>query len=289
VPDPAPAFLERQLPGGARTLDLQARCPVRAFCETRLKARSLLSAERGLSPRARGIVTHRALELLAGARPAAASVDIAASVQRALAETFGPARRAFAALLELEAARLEALLARFIEAELRRPAFRTVGVEQRTDVRVGDVAIACRFDRLDELADGTLALIDYKSGAGRTKSRWLDGRLASVQLPLYALEAGPRLSALLTLELGGATIAYRGVARRPDLLADTLRAVPDAAAWRALLERWRTQIQGLVEEYVGGDVRVYAEDWTDAAGEYAPLTRVHAHAALRKPAAIHAE
>jgi hypothetical protein len=113
--------------------------------------------------------------------------------------------------------------------------------------------------------------------------------LASTQLPLYALEIGSRLSALLTLELGGRTIAYRGAARRPDLIADTLRGVPDATAWTALLERWRAQLHALVEQYVGGDARVYVGDWSDAAGEYAPLTRVYAHAVLRQPEAIHAD
>jgi hypothetical protein len=242
-----------------------------------------------LSPGTRGIATHRALELLASRElsPTAppTQAEIAASVERALAATFGPARRAFRALFELEAARLTDVLARFVEAEARRPSFRTVGIEQRTEARVGAFTIACRFDRLDELADGTLALIDYKSGARRAKLRWLDGRLASVQLPLYALEIGPRLSALLTLELGGRAVSYHGVARRPELIADTLRAVPEARAWTALLERWRTQIRTLVEEYAGGDVRVYAEDWRDAAGEYAPLTRVYAHAGLRQPEA----
>jgi hypothetical protein len=106
---------------------------------------------------------------------------------------------------------------------------------------------------------------------------------------LYALEIGSRLSALLVLELGGRAISYRGVARRPELIADTVHAVPEAAAWTALLERWRSQIHTLVGEYAAGDVRVYAEDWSDAAGEYAPLTRVYAHAALRQPEAIHAE
>jgi RecB family exonuclease len=161
-----------------------------------------------------------------------------------------------------------------------------VGVEHKTEIRIGDVAIACRFDRLDELGDGTLALIDYKTGASRTKSQSLDGRLASTQLALYALEIGPRLSALLTLGLGAAAITYRGVARQPDLIADTLNAVPDAAAWAALLDRWRTQIHALLEEYVGGDARVHVEDWSDAAEDYAPLTRVYAHAALREPETI---
>ena len=296
IGDPAPGFAGARIAGGASTLDSQARCPLRAFCETRLGARSLPSVERGLSPGTRGIVTHRALELLASREPPTAAPgpaptrdELAASAKRALAETFGPARRALSTLFELEAARLTDVLDRFVEAELRRPSFRTVGVERRTEARVGAFAIACRFDRLDELADGTLALIDYKSGASRMRSRWVDGRLSSVQLPLYALEIGPRLSALLTLELGGRAVSYRGIARRPELVADSLRAVPDAKSWTALLEGWRTQIHTLVEEYARGDVRVYTEDWSSAAGEYAPLTRVYAHAALRQPEAIHEE
>jgi RecB family exonuclease len=287
--DPAPAFLGMRISGGARTLDLQARCPVRAFCETRLKARSLDAPAQGLSPRLQGIATHRALEhlfrrqLSKGAGGPSFSPDaIRASVQRALEETFGPARRSLAALFDLEAARLTEVLTRFVEAELQRPEFRTVGVEQKTEVRIGDVAIACRLDRLDELGDGTLALIDYKTGTSRKKSHWLDERLASTQLPLYALDIGSRLSALLTVALGGETIAYRGVALRPDLVADDLQAVSDAAAWTMLLDRWRTQIHALVEQYVAGDVRVYVEDWSDAKREYAPLTRVYAHAALRE-------
>jgi probable DNA repair protein len=292
--DPAPAFPGARLPGGARTLDSQARCPIRAFCETRLEARALTSPAQGLTPRLQGIATHRALELMLRRQPSTGAAgprfttdDIAASVQRALAETFGPARRALTALFDLEAARLEKLLARLVEAELQRPEFRVVGVEHKTEVRIGNLAIGCRLDRLDELSDGTLALIDYKTGTSRPKSQWLDGSLASAQLPLYALEIGPRLSALLTLELGGRTIAYRGAARRPELVAATLRAVPDAAAWAALLDRWRTQIHALVEEYVAGDVRVYPEKWSDAEGAYAPLTRVYAHATLRQPEAIH--
>jgi probable DNA repair protein len=294
VPDTAPAFAGARIPGGARTLDAQARCPVRAFCETRLKARALDSPTQGLTRRVQGIATHRALELLwtpkvsTGEASLPFTTDaIAASVQRALTETFGQARRALAALFDLEAARLEELLARLVEAELQRPTFRTVSVEQKNEVRIGAVAIACRLDRLDELGDGTLALIDYKTGASKPKRQWLEGRLESAQLPLYALDIGPRLSALLTLGLGGQAIVYRGVARRPDLIADKLQSVPDAAAWTALLDRWRTEIHALVEEYVGGDVRVYTEDWDDAASDYAPLTRVYALAALRHPEAIH--
>lgn len=285
-PDPAPALTTTSIPGGAHTLDLQARCPIRAFCETRLGARALPQTVQGLTPRTQGIGAHRALELLArggfteetqSASPSAPSDAIAACVQRALIEVFGPARAALRALFELESNRLRQLLERFIEAERRRPPFRTVAIEQRTEIRVGAFTIACRLDRLDELGNDTLALIDYKTGSGRTKAQWLDERSASTQLPLYALEVGPRLAALLTVELGTQAIAYRGVARQPNLIAPSLRAVP-GDSWTALIDGWRVQIRALAEDYAGGDVRIYAEDWSEAAGEHAALTRVYAYA-----------
>jgi probable DNA repair protein len=289
--DPAPVFKGARIPGGARTIDLQARSPIRAFCETRLHARELRPPPQGLSPRHQGIAAHRALELLFRRRPSQqalgassppASDDIAASVQRALAELFGPARSALTALFELEGARLRALLRRFVETELERPPFRTVGVEERAEIRIGDFTIAGRLDRLDELADGTLALIDYKTGTRQPTPRWLDEPLTSAQLPLYALEVGPKLAALVTVGLGGETISYDGAARAPGLVANTLRAVPDEESWTAQIERWRGQIGTLVEEYAGGDVRVYTEDWSDAAAAYAPLTRVYARGPLHR-------
>jgi RecB family exonuclease len=287
--DAAPPFPGPRIPGGARTIDLQARCPIRAFCETRLHARELEKPVQGLSPRHQGIAIHRSLELLfrrrpsqqaLGASPPPVSEDVTASVQRALAELFGPARFALTALFELEAVRLRALLTRFVETELERPPFRTVGVEERAEIPLGDFTIPCRLDRLDELADGTLALIDYKTGRSQPAPDWLDERLTSAQLPLYALEVGPRLAALVTVRLGGETISYDGAAREPDLLADTLRPVA-GAVWAAQIERWRMQIRMLVEDYAGGDVRLYTNDRTDAEGAYAPLTRVYAHGELR--------
>ncbi len=45
-----------------------------------------------------------------------------------------------------------------------------------------------RIDRIDEMPDGSLAVIDYKTSASvPSPSSWLGDRPSDPQLPLYAL------------------------------------------------------------------------------------------------------
>jgi probable DNA repair protein len=292
VADPAPALGRSRIDGGARTLDLQARCPVRAFCERRLHARALESPVPGLGARGQGIAIHRALERLLRLRPSqkalragatTATEDIRRCVEEALATVFGPARAPLSVLFDLECARTSALLARFIAKELDRPPFHTVSIEEQTEVTVGEWTIACRIDRIDELANGTSVLIDYKTGravAGAVD--WLRDRLTETQLPLYALKAGTVTSGILTVGLAEKDVAYRGIAAQPTLVARSVSALPEGRSWAEQVERWRAQIRALVDAYAGGDTRIYLDDATDAQGAYAPLTRVYGGAAARE-------
>jgi probable DNA repair protein len=289
--DPAPALAGQRLEGGARALDWQARCPIRGFCETRLHARALEPPAQGLSPRIQGIAVHRALELFVGLRPTReamhadhvrASDDIRQCVERALAEIFGRARAVLQTLFDLETRRIRALLERFLDAERRRPPFNAVHLEERTEIKVGDYRIGCRIDRIDALPDGTLVLIDYKTGASAPAADWFGDPLTATQLPLYSLDLASKLGAILTLSVQEDEAAYRGVATRPEQIAPTLRALPEQRSWAQQVELWRLQIRALVEDYARGDVRVYADDCAAAQGAYAPLTRVYAHPGLQR-------
>jgi len=283
IDDPAPALAGSRIDGGARTLDLQARCPVRAFCERRLHARALESPVPGLGVRGQGVAIHRALERLLRLRPSqealragAAVEDIRRCVEEALATVFGTARAPLGVLFDLECARTSALLARFMASELDRPTFRAVAIEERTDVAVGEWTIACRIDRIDEIADGTSVLIDYKTGravAGAVD--WLRDRLTETQLPLYALKPGGVLSGIITIGLAGKDVSYRGIAAQPALVAESVSALPESRSWTEQVERWRVQVRALVDAYARGDTRIYLDDPGDAQGAYAPLTRVY--------------
>ena len=63
--------------GGTRALEMQAKCPFRAFAEMRLGARELETPEAGLDPRERGGFLHTALELFWKRLPSSAALRAA--------------------------------------------------------------------------------------------------------------------------------------------------------------------------------------------------------------------
>lgn len=287
--DAPPALTTTRIPGGAGTLNKQARCPLRAFCESRLDARPLEPPSRGLAPRAQGVVAHRALQLLAARQrgPAAASggdastLDerVVASVEQALVETFGAARRSFPRLLDLERRRFAALIRELLDKETARGSFEIVAAEARIDVSVAQWTIPCRLDRIDRLDDGTLAVIDYKTGMPSAVRDWFRDRLLDTQLPIYALHEPDAVRALVVVTLQRGAIAYKGTWSGPDQFPGRATRFPAHRDWPAQLTVWRRQIEQLIAEYAAGDTRLFVADLDLAKGAYAPLSRVYEYSA----------
>lgn len=284
--DPAPALAETHVRGGARTLDLQSRAPLLAFCASRLHARPLERVARGLPPRAFGIAVHAALQALARALPAQAEwcavrrAEVVRAVEQALARSFDGCRRPLAALFELERDRISGVLECLLEREAERSAFTIAAVEERQRIGVLGRTITCRIDRVDRLADGRLAVLDYKTG--RAAPDWLGERLGDTQVPLYTLEQGAPVAAAAIVALGRDNVSFAGFWNAADMFPARAQRLLDAAEWRAQLDRWRAQIETLVAEYAAGDVRLF-DAALDAEGrDYAPLSRICEHAARGK-------
>jgi probable DNA repair protein len=285
--DAAPPFLGTRVAGGTGALGRQARCPLRAFCQDRLGARPLEPLQLGVPARLRGIAAHRAVEsLLADAPPQSAFsaklADVPASAERALERMFGRARGYLAAFYELEADLLHGVLTALLREELLRAPFRVRGVEQSALATLGPLTFKVRIDRIDELADGTLAIIDYKTGDRATSGDWFGERLRDAQVPLYATQSTEPVHAAVVARLAPAQTKYSGFwpesafPGRPSKSAH-----PDAAAQ---LDLWRSQLAELAAEIAAGDVRIFIDDYDDAAGDYAPLTRVFEQLALARGA-----
>ena len=287
--DAAPPFAGARVAGGTAALGRQARCPVRAFCQDRLGARPLEPLSLGVPARLRGIATHRAAEALFAGAPAQSALpevtDVAASVERALARLFGRARGYLAAFNELEADLLQRVLTGLLHEESLRAPFRVRGVEQSAAVTLGPLAFNVRIDRIDELADGTLAIIDYKTGDRATGVGWFGPRLRDAQVPLYATQAAENVRAAVVATLSPAGTRYSGF--WPDAAfpgRSSKAANPDTGAQ---LEIWRTQLLELATELAAGDTRIFVDDYAEAAGEYAPLTRLFEQLALTRGTARH--
>ena len=289
VTDPAPPLAATYLPGGTGALGRQARCPLRAFCQDRLGARELEPLRFGLSARLRGIATHRAAELLLGDLPPQSELPrregaVGASAEQALARSFGRARAPLAELFALEAEQLERVLVALLREEAARAPFRVLAVEQRSEGVLGRWTLRARVDRIDELADGSIAIVDYKTSERATSSDWFSPRLRDAQVPLYASHATERVGAAVVARLTPSATTYSGFWRD-----DTFPGRPNKHACAQAEEQvavWRAQLLELATELGDGDTRIFEANYEDAAKAYAPLTRVFEQLALARGAAV---
>ena len=170
--------------GGSRLLKAVAECPFKAFALFRLNASPLEDAEFGVSPAEKGNTVHKALqriwtELESQDDLVRLSEDetrdlISRHVQAALDES-SPFR-------DLEQTRLERLIGEFLQLERSRQPFTVNRREDKETVPVGGLLLNIRVDREDQLANGSLVLIDYKTGNIKTDG-WL-GPSAGAAAPL---------------------------------------------------------------------------------------------------------
>jgi probable DNA repair protein len=285
VADPAPALAGADLHGGAGVLSSQARCPLRALCEYRLGARALEVPSAGLNGRQRGTATHRALEWLLAeglehADLASRQGAIRTLAERALDEVFRDARPALRALFVLEAERLAASLARFLDVERSRAPFRVVAVERREAIEIAGLAMRVRVDRVDRLADGGIAIVDYKTGDRASSTDWFKERPRDVQVPLYAAHSAVPVEAAVIARVTAGEAGYRGFWK--DAAFPGTPAKTSERDWPQQIARWRAQIEALARELAHGDTRVFLSDRDDASGPYAPLTRIDEQVALAR-------
>jgi probable DNA repair protein len=253
------------LAGGVKVLELQAACPFRAAAVLRLGASAPETPRAGLSALVRGELAHEALAAfwrdvgdqatLAGLDAPARRTRVTAAVERALRQM--RARPVAARLLRLERDWLVEAIDRLAALELAREPFEVLERETSGELRVGGHALRIRIDRVDRLADGSVVLIDYKTGR-TTPRRWIGPRPDAMQLAAYALSRPETTSAVANALLAPAHTGYAGLAARAGVLP-RVRALAEASApalraldWVGLVARWRELATGLANDYATG-------------------------------------
>ncbi len=264
--------------GGTWLLKAQALCPARAYVEYRLGAKPLEIPQSGLTPLQKGNLTHKALEnfwraipnsSLLWSEPARCAAQRDCAVQGALDDLASSAPGLLTARFrELEARRLNRLLERWMEYEKERPAFLVKDIETTQEVRVADMTLSVRVDRVDEVLNtGQLILLDYKTGVGDNLNAWLQARPLEPQLPFYAaFVVGDKLGALAFAQVHHSRCSFKGLQEELETLHS---AVPRAAdrlpragegfaemTWEGLREWWRVQLEGVAHEFARGDAQL---------------------------------
>jgi len=273
VDDRAPALAAGSaLRGGSRIVALQSDCPFQAVTRCRLRAEPWPAPCAGLTPLDHGKIVHAALAAFSrGVRDqaslmaldeAALAGHVRAAVDRGLAEL--PARRwsALPVLIrEAEARRLERTLRAWLDLERTRPPFIVMALEERMPFSLGGIELTLQLDRIDALAGGGVAILDYKTGEALPPRQWFDERPRSVQLGLYALAQAIRapgtVRAVGFAELRAEGIELAGIAA-DDSVGFGLESVAIApgGTWRSLEAWWRGTLGALGAEIATGHAAV---------------------------------
>lgn len=258
--DPVPPVRAgERVGGGAYTVQSQFMEPFTAFAIGRLGVRTMPAVEIGLSASLRGTAVHHALRTLLADRPSRTSIRdwtagerehrIRDAVDAAL---LSPSRHADAVLqhlLALERMRLEKLLQTFIDAELSRPEFTVARVESELVLRRQGIELELRVDRIDRLDDGSLLVVDYKTGTTRNLLS-AAGAPAEWQTVVYASALDEAVGGLVLINVDSRGIAYRGVGG--DVPWNPL----GAAEWSRRLAEWSRTVDDAIGRIAAGDARV---------------------------------
>ena len=190
----------REVSGGATVLTTQSQCPFKAFATARLDARDWDAAEAGLTASERGLLLHEVLHSIWAGPPHGIRTHAELLQKTAQLESFvdGHVRRVLQEnmparareqmpqrYLEIEGERLVLLITEWLRFEQGRLSFAVLETEKKTSVSIAGLPLHLRLDRVDRLNDGSLLVIDYKTGDAKAKS-WDLPRPDDVQLPLYA-------------------------------------------------------------------------------------------------------
>jgi hypothetical protein len=264
------------IPGGVTPLTLQAECGFHAYAQVRLAAKELEDPAPGIDPRHRGMLLHKALELvwiklkdyfhLVGESNLRLPL-IADSVEAAVASVFrGHVPHELRPAVEREKLRLERLITNLLELEALRAPFTVEECEREYVLQIAGGRFSARIDRIDSIEGGGYAILDYKSGDSRAP-RWQGEQVRDPQLLAYAMaEAGRNVQALANVCLANGRARFRGKASRPRLLPD-VKGLPGMDpskvagdeiddAWRAELEQWLRGLAQLAARYIAGEAPV---------------------------------
>jgi probable DNA repair protein len=283
-----PPLINPVVRGGAGLFKAQSACPFMAFARYRLGASSPSEPVVGFSAIERGNALHEALaiiwqrlgthsQLQSLAAPALQTM-ITEACSRAVGNT-GTARgsEVGATYRQLEVERLARLLTSWLAVERERASFTPRDIETEHLLTFAGLQLTVRVDRIDQLDDGGLFIVDYKTGSVSAR-HWSPDTFSEPQLPLYACTLAPeRTRGIAFAHISASQQCFIGTGNRTGIEGV---APLDDTQWQAQLEQWQDKLTELAQAFKAAwavvDYRHPQGRRFDA--EFEGLTRADEHA-----------
>jgi len=272
-------FRRESAHGGARVITSQSQCPFKAFAVARLGAEGWSPAEAGLTPGQRGQILHAILHSVWSGPPDGLrtlddllhledrSAFVQGHIDRALQNALPASviERMPRKYLGLERIRLKQIVIEWLAYEAERIAFLVEGTEVDRTIPLAGLVLKLRIDRIDRLRDGSLLVIDYKTGEVSPKA-WDLPRPEDVQVPLYAgfaLDESP--GGLLYAKLRAWEWEFAGnvADARSTLLGSIPKGKPLAKdpLTPKMMQEWKAAIEKLARDFVEGHAEADPRDY----------------------------
>jgi len=270
----ASPLLDKLTTGGTKLLQDIARCQFSAFAHHRLNAKAHETPKEGIDALDRGNLIHHILEqcwlhifdkqqsklielqsqdqILESIRPV-----IQLTLEEYQKQQHEPLS---AAILAIEKRRLERLLLEWFKVEASRPTFVVRQVEQSIKADIDGHILSVQLDRVDEISDQSLAIIDYKTGDVRVGD-WFSERPEQPQLPMYSVVlAGQNKSigALLYGKVKHSECTFAGIAEDKSLVSGVKsdftedKSNSEHLAFKQQVDNWKKILFKLMADYSSG-------------------------------------
>jgi probable DNA repair protein len=270
--------------GGTGLIRAQAVCPAWAFYQFRLGAKQLKTPKSGLDASERGQLVHGALEAfwfnegtlrhfadLQQMQETDLEIAISDAVNKSIIQFKQIHEDIFSPnTLMLEHERLCRLVADWLAFEKSREVrFTLTGCEYEQKTLINGIEVTLKVDRIHQLENGGVELVDYKTGQVPKMSSWGKERITEPQLPIYAVFYAAEDQKVVGVQFGMVKTKdhhFVGVSevnfevdadkRKPDFI----REFED---WESLKMHWQASIESMVVEIKMGKAPVVFESPND--------------------------
>lgn len=270
IDDTGPAIADSHISrGGSRLFALQSQCPYRAFSELRLGTRPWVVPRPGVSAMDKGNHMHKALEFVWAKIADSETLAKVYGTEHLENQIYREAELAIDYLdhkrirkmtppeRDLEQRRLVQQLLKILEMEHDRPRFEVLGHEIEHKISVGGITVDVRIDRVDNVQDMGLLLIDYKLGEHKV-NKWKLPRMVEPQLPLYTLAYTEPVAGIAFVNGKRGAVGMSGYAGVADMapgvktVENTPAGKKEGLTWKIQLEQWHGELEQLATEYASG-------------------------------------